>query len=285
MGDPVVVLELDPGGREQVEERHLLHDRTVAVEPSGEQLAADGPRVRGQQRRVVVTGRSDRCVGDVAQEARARSALLRLVETVPRTVRRPEVGDPWRRGESVGDEADLGPRRVGGAQVVRHELLAHVGQHHRSRGEALAVPCRPHRSGRTSSEHGAAEPEDLAEHVADGLAGGLDQRVPPRPQVARWRGIGELRIGGRRQQPCAIEERARRDDPVGLGGGVRLGTVGQLLPPPPIVLGHGVLGCVRPPSCRLVVALGAERLERGEGGRGGVGPRRRRVPGVGEVRH
>ena len=77
VADPVVVLELDPRRREQVEERHLLH---LAV--AREQPPADLAGIGGEQF-LVVRG-ADRVHAHVARETRERRAFLGVREVVPR---------------------------------------------------------------------------------------------------------------------------------------------------------------------------------------------------------
>ncbi len=82
VGDPVVVLELDPDRRQHVQERAPRLVSSLARE----QLPAHLAGVRRHQARARLG--ADGGVGDVAREARAGGALHRVAEVVPRS-RRP----------------------------------------------------------------------------------------------------------------------------------------------------------------------------------------------------
>ena len=108
---------------------------------AGEQLEADFARVRREQSRVRL-GASGREL-DVAQEARAGSAFLRVREVVPASVGGAEMADARGRFLARRLEADQLPGRVGAFQVVRVQLLAHVGQQQDSHRQRAVVPVGP----------------------------------------------------------------------------------------------------------------------------------------------
>jgi hypothetical protein len=133
---PIVVLEVDPGGGQEVEEGDLLHLLSPGQEP-----AAELPGIGGHQGTARL--RPNGVVGDVAREASAGGALFGVGQVVPSPIRGAKVPDPRRRRLPHRLKACRGARRVGALEVVPVEPLAHVGQGENANEVWPAVPVGP----------------------------------------------------------------------------------------------------------------------------------------------
>ena len=134
---PIVVLEVDPGGGQKIEEWHFLHPLSP-----GEEGAAQHSRIRCHQ--AIASLRTNDLVGNVAGEACARRSLFRVGRIVPGSIGGAEVFDTRRRRLFLRLKANQGSRRVGALEIVLVELIAHVGQGKNADEVWPAVPVCPH---------------------------------------------------------------------------------------------------------------------------------------------
>ena len=206
--DPVMVHELDPAGRQQVEERHFLHPRlAVGTRRAAQQHAADDARV-GRHQLLARLG-PDGGQRHVAQEARARGAFHRVGQVVPAAVGGAEVRHAHRRHLPLGLKAHQHVGRVAAAQVARVQPLAHVGQRQDGQPLGAVVPVGPdgvppahqpaHRVHRRLGQRRADVAQQRAQPVAPAAQ-------PARPR-GRWQRHRQRAVGDdrRRQQRLALE--------------------------------------------------------------------------------